>query len=257
MNIYLAAFLFAFIILLYWVISEFFSILFRFTGLPAEKARFQVISLLTGCGFTTRESEMFLSSRPRRRMARITMLFGYVFNITIVSALVNIFFSLKVSQVGGYFGTLLILLAALAIILVFMRVPAVHAWGDRILKRFADRVIGGERANRVMLIDYIGQGSIAQVDLHVVPESLKDVPLSQTGLKQDHNILVMLVEAHGGKADPPTADTVFRAEDRLTVFGDYSTICRVFEARERFSDEDGETEEAPQKKTQRSRKLFE
>ena len=82
MNIYLAFSLFALIILGYWVISELFSLLFRFTGLPEEKARFQVISLLTGCGFTTHESELLLSTRSRRRLARLTMLFGYVFNLT-------------------------------------------------------------------------------------------------------------------------------------------------------------------------------
>ena len=49
MNIYLALLLFSFIILLYWVITELFTFFFRLTGLPAEKARFQVISLLTGC----------------------------------------------------------------------------------------------------------------------------------------------------------------------------------------------------------------
>ena len=84
MNIYLAFTLFSLIILLYWVISELFAVMFRFAGLPEEKARFQVTSLLTGCGFTTRESESILSTRARRRLARITMLFGYVFNITIV-----------------------------------------------------------------------------------------------------------------------------------------------------------------------------
>ena len=56
------------------------------TGLPDERARFQVMSLLTGCGFTTRESEAILSFRPRRRLALMTMIFGYAFNITIVSA---------------------------------------------------------------------------------------------------------------------------------------------------------------------------
>ena len=84
MNIYVSIALFILIIMLYMVISELFTILFRFTGLPDEKARFQVLSLLTGCGFTTRESEMVLSTRSRRRLARIMMLFGYVFNITIV-----------------------------------------------------------------------------------------------------------------------------------------------------------------------------
>ena len=76
MNIYLALTLFSLIILIYWVISELFTMLFRFTGVPDEKARFQVISLLTGCGYTTHESELFLSSKARRRLARVIMLFG-------------------------------------------------------------------------------------------------------------------------------------------------------------------------------------
>ena len=76
MNVYMALSLFSLMILLYWVITELFAILFRFTGLPDEKARFQVISLLTGTGFTTKESEIILSSRRRRRLARATMLFG-------------------------------------------------------------------------------------------------------------------------------------------------------------------------------------
>ena len=67
MNLYVALSLFSVIILIYLVITELFTILFRFTGLPDERARFQVISLLTGCGYTTRESEMILSNRRRRR----------------------------------------------------------------------------------------------------------------------------------------------------------------------------------------------
>ena len=60
MSIYAATSLFSMTILIYWVITELFTMLFRFTGLPDERARFQVISLLTGCGYTTKESEMFL-----------------------------------------------------------------------------------------------------------------------------------------------------------------------------------------------------
>ena len=60
MNIYMELALFALIILIYWIITELFTILFRFTGLPGEKAQFQVISLLTGCGYTTRESERLM-----------------------------------------------------------------------------------------------------------------------------------------------------------------------------------------------------
>ena len=236
MNIYMAFSLFSLMILLYWVITELFTIFFRFTGLPDEKARFQVISLLTGCGFTTRESEMILSNRPRRRLARITMLFGYVFNITIVSAFVNVFFSLKAAQVGNYLPVVLIPLGAVAIIFVFIRFPAVRALADRQLERLVDHMIRGEAGNTVMPLDYIGKDSIALVTLNYIPEEYQGVPLSKTGLRAETGILVMLVETKGGKAAPAGADTVFHIGDKLTVFGDYATICQSFHARERFAE---------------------
>ncbi len=237
MNIYLAFSLFALIILGYWVISELFAMLFRFTGLPNEKARFQVISLLTGCGFTTHESELLLSTRSRRRLARITMLFGYVFNITIVSAFINVFFSLKVSELAADLVSSIIPLLAILFILAFMRVPAVRAWGDRLIEKLAGRIVHKDVANSIWLMDYIGQETIAQVTLNRVPRELQNKPLSASGLKADHNILVMLAEPKGGKAEPATASTVFRSGDKLTVFGDYATISKVFHARERFSEQ--------------------
>ena len=214
MNITLALLLFSFIILLYWVITELFTFFFRLTGLPAEKARFQVISLLTGTGFTTRESEFIMSSRRRRRLARITMLFGYVFNVTIVSAFINVFLSMKVIQVEGQFFGFLIPLGTVALIFVFMRVPKVHAWGDN-----------------------IGNGSIAQVTLRHIPEEYRGLTLAETRLRAETGILVMLVEHQGGRTMAAHADTVFEPGDKLTVFGDYQEVCRTFHAREHFADD--------------------
>ena len=237
MNLYVALSLFSVIILIYLVITEMFTILFRFTGLPDERARFQVISLLTGCGFTTRESEMILSNRRRRRLARITMLFGYVFNITIVSALVNVFLSLKLTQIGDYYLGLLIPLAAIVLIFVFLRVPAVHAWGDGLLEKLVDRMIGRTASfNTVQALDYIGSETIALVTLNHIPDEYRGVPLAKLGLKADTGILVMLVEHSGEKPAAAGADTVFTPGDKLTVFGNYAVICKTFHARERFAD---------------------
>ena len=237
MNIYLAFSLFALVILGYWVISELFALLFRFTGLPDDKARFQVISLLTGCGFTTHESELLLSTRSRRRLARLTMLFGYVFNLTIVSAFINVFFSLKVSELAADLVSSLIPLLAITFIVLFMRVPSVRAWGERLIEKLAGHIIHKDIANTIWLMDYIGKETIAQVTLNEVPEELANKPLSESGLKAEHNILVMLVEPRGGQAEPVSAQTVFRPGDKLTVFGNYATISRVFHARERFSEQ--------------------
>ena len=238
MNIYAAFTLFSMIILIYWVITEFFTILFRFTGLPVEKARFQVISLLTGCGYTTKESEMFLSSRFRRRLARMTMLFGYVFNITIVSTFINVFLSLKLDEIDHVVPLVAIPLVVVLVILLFGRVPAVHAWTDRRLERIATRMMHPVNGNTVMPVDYIGKDAIAQVTLHTIPEEYQGVPLAKQGLREDTGIMVMLVESKNGKAVPAGPNTVFQLGDRLTVFGDYGTICRTFHARERFTEDE-------------------
>ena len=238
MNIYGAMLLFSFIILLYWVITELFTFFFRMTGLPAEKARFQVISLLTGTGFTTRESEIVLSSRRRRRLAKVTMLFGYVFNVTIVSTFINVFISMKTAQVQHEFIGLLIPLGTAALIFIFMRVPKVHAWGDNLIRKTADRIFNRkETFNAVMLIDNISTESIAQISLRHIPDEYRGVSLANTHLRADTGILVMLVERGGGKPIPAGADTVFEPGDKLTVFGDYKTICRTFHAREHFADD--------------------
>ena len=234
MNIYVSASIFSIIILIYWVMSEFFTMLFRFIGLPEEKARFQVTSLLTGVGFTTRESEMILSTKPRRRLARITMLFGYVFNISIVSALINMFLSLKTAQFTGKFIGFLIPLAVAALVVALMRLKPVRSFLDRTIASLAGSFVKRNAENSVLLIDHIGKGAIAQVDLKKVPESLSGVRLADSGLKEKHNILIMLVEHRGSKIEAPAAATEFVAGDRLTVFGDYKTICRVFHASERF-----------------------
>lgn len=237
MNLYLDLVLFSLIILVYWVMTELFTILFRFTGLPDEKARFQVISLLTGTGFTTRESELFLSTRPRRRLARITMLFGYVFNITIVTAFINVFLSLKLKQAEHFYIGMLIPLSVIAAIFIFMRVPGIRARGDDILRKFVDRLIGRtDSFNSVLLLEYIAGDSVALVTLNHIPEEYRGVPLSRTGLRSDTDILVLLVEHAGEKAVRADADTVFAPGDRLTVFGSYSEICKAFHAREHFAD---------------------
>ena len=235
MNIYVAASLFGILVLLYWIISEAFTVFFRLIGLPDEKARFQVVSLLTGCGFTTRESEMILTTRSRRRLARVTMLFGYIFNVTIVSALVNIFVSLKANELGNTVLSMLIPLMMVALVLVLSKTKRAKQWIDHLVEQAAGRISGAEDVNSILLIDHIGGASIAQVTLKTIPEYLKDIPLAQTGLKQEWNILVLLVEQKGKKASAALARTVFQPGDRLTVFGDYYQICTAFEARERFT----------------------
>ena len=235
MNLYVAFTLFSVVILVYLTISELFTMLFRFTGLPDEKARFQVTSLLTGCGYTTRESEAFLSSKARRRLARVTMLFGYVFNITIVSSIINVFLSFKESQVKDFLLGFLIPIVVFVAIILLVRIPKFRSWSENIMEKLAGRVLRVDALNHVFVMDYIDEESIARVTLNQVPEAFKGKTLAETELRSQYGILVMLIGRPGSKAVPASADTTFSDGDKITVFGKYDTICEVFEAKEVFS----------------------
>ena len=79
MEINMAILVFFLLLLIYTLMSEAFTVMFRLTGMNTEKARFQVISMLTNSGFTTNESELILKDPLRRKLALLTMLFGYAF----------------------------------------------------------------------------------------------------------------------------------------------------------------------------------
>ena len=154
---------------------------------------------------------------------------------TIVSAFINILFSLKTAQAENTLLAAQIPLGAVAVIFIFMRFPLIRAWGDRMLECFANRLLKNDASNSVILLDYIGRGTIALVTLNSIPTGKQNIPLSEMGLRAETGISVMLIERKWKEAEPAGPDTVFLEGDKLTVFGDYTTICKVFQAKERFS----------------------
>ena len=234
MNLFLASILFSAIVLIYWIILEMFTVMFRITGLPDDKARFQVLSILTGAGYTTKESESFVSSKMCRKLAQVTMLFGYVFNVSIVSALVNVFFSMKEAQVDTFFVGIVVPLMIAALVILLIRTRFVRKRIDRAFSRIAGKIMKQDKVNTVLLMDYIGHYSIANVILKEVPQPLVGKSLAESRLKQEHGIQVLLVERDGIKIERAKADTVFLPGDRLTAFGTYREISHVFQAEERF-----------------------
>src|SRR3954447_3505547 len=82
-----------FFLLVYFIIItaviEIYVVLFRLTGLKLEISRFQVISLMTGTGFTTGESELILGHPVRRKLATFLILFGAFSLAVIISSISN------------------------------------------------------------------------------------------------------------------------------------------------------------------------
>ena len=221
--------LFVLFIIIYIIISDIITVFFRLTGLTEEKARFQVVSLLTNSGFTTRESESVVSSRIRRRLARATMLFGYIFTITIVSTTVNFFMSLSKNEIES---VLFILPIVLTLALCFHYIHRSHFFKtmfDSWIERLGNRIMFGIYSNPVVLVEDYGDMVVAQIYLHQVPHVLEGVPLSESVLMSKYNIMVMMVKNKNGEALQANADTVLKSEDIIMVLGKRKNVREVFE----------------------------
>ena len=150
--------------------------------------------------------------------------------------MINVFVSMKVTQIVASVTGLLIPVTMVAVILILSKVRSVRVFMDRKIEALTGRLSGSASANKVLFIDQVGDGCIAQVTLNTVPDMLYEKTLGESGLRRTYNLLILLVEHRHTKPEPPLASTVFQSGDRLTVFGKYEEICRAFEAREYFTD---------------------
>lgn len=221
--------LFVVFVVIYSIIIEIFTVLFRLTGLTREKAKTQVISMLTNSGFTTTESEIILNSRKRRKLAQLTMLSGYSFTVIIVSVLVNIFLTLNRNEVKDMVAVVFILAAVLTGLFLFMRIKVIRNKFDLFIEKIGNKVMFGKKSNLVVLIDNYNERAMAEIYLDFVPAILDDIPLYASGLKEKQDIQILLLKRNGKAAGTVDGDTVLITKDIIVVFGNYKNIRTIFE----------------------------
>lgn len=229
MDILSSFILFAVFIIAYIAIVEIFTVLFRLTGLTEEKAKMQVISMLTTSGFTTAESEIVVSSKRRRRLTRITILFGYSFNVIIVSIIVNVFMALNRAEIYNLFYAGIIMVLLFITLFLLTRIKWVKRNFDQLIEKMGNRLLFGKGSNAVVLLDTYSDKVIAEIILENIPDFLEGARLDKSHLKEQYNIQVLLVKRDDKMLGHVSGDTILQKNDVLVVFGSYKSIRSVFE----------------------------
>ncbi len=227
MSLSLAISLFFIVTVFYIMIIDVFTMLFRITGLTEEKARFQVISLLTNSGYSTKESEIVVGVLPRRRLARTVMLFGYVFGITIVSVFVNMMISLPNYEKEEVWPVLIVVCALFIIFLLVKRIPRVKALFSSRMEAWGRKWIYGKLDNAVVLLDQFPKGVIASVMLNKPPIEIENKPVGEIGLREKYGIRLIFIKRGEEMLTEVTDDMVVQRDDTLVVFGPVKQIRQV------------------------------
>lgn len=220
---------FVLLIIFYILIADVITIFFRLTGMTEERARFQVISLLTNSGFTTQESEAVVTTKIRRQLAKATMLFGYAFTVTILSTTVNVFVTMNDTELNAVLVALPVLLGVLAAFYFMRKSVFLKSRFDRWIEQIGSQIMFGKKANQVILVEEYGSMVVAHIYLHTVPQRLKDRTLADSGIMSDHHLMVMMVKSTDEDARQANGNTILRPKDTIMVLGDRKTIREVFE----------------------------
>jgi len=228
MGIEVSITLFFIVAVLYIVIIDIFTIFFRITGMSREKAKFQVISLLTNSGYTTKESEAVTEVWSRRKMAQMVMLFGYIFSITILSAFINLVFSLPSYAAHEVLPALLVVCSIFIAFIVIKNIPAVKDFFSIKLEGWGKKLIRGVHGNRLVYLDEFKKGALVKVEIKEVPEALAAKTLGEAGLWEKQGIYILFIEDRYEVRVEAKKDTVLENGYSLVAFGPFKNIKKTF-----------------------------
>lgn len=204
-----------FIIILILII-EIITVLFSLAGLPTDKARFQVISLLTGSGFTTKESELIMQHSSTRKLAQVIMIIGYVGFVTGISFLINI---MRTSlSVPGIIGIIIFFICAVFI----LKNRYVVENFDSLIKRI---ILGGaKKVPKSDIYELINNKGYGLYKIFVNKDSaIAGKPLKENNLKEN-GIQVLNIDRGSELINSPDGNEIIQNGDTLLVYGKTESI---------------------------------
>lgn len=207
------------ILLILIFVVEFFSIALKLTGLDIDKARFQVISIITNTGFTTIESELISQHPTRRKIAQILMLLSYVGYAALIGLVVNI--------VQSKYEIIYIILAVITIILgvlfIIRNKPLLHKLERNIEKILIKKMTSNKKYRTVEeVLKLNDEFGVAEFMIEE-GSKLADLTLMESDLT-DKYIQVLNVDRGSHIIHFPKRDLVFKIGDKITVYGNLDNI---------------------------------
>lgn len=207
---------------IFLLIIDIFAVMFRLTGMSIEKARFQVISLLTSTGFTTKESELITQHPTRRKLASLFMVISYISTLTFISLLVNVLTNSIINT-----KTMVHLVILILIIIFFLKSSLLD-----VIENIIEYIVKKTKLWNIFNAKYInfitkhkGYG-ICEVYISqnsdLIGVSIKECKLTKIEIK------ILSIDQGDEFISFPIPDYQFKGNDKLTVYGNIQNIRKRF-----------------------------
>lgn len=224
-NLLAAMVVFNILVFIYQIIIEVFSAIFSIEGIQIDKAKFQIISIITGTGFTTHESELMLVTKRRRKLTQIMILFSYIFNISIVTTIVNVFISSGDTNIWEVEMGIALTIMNFILLLILNKASKVRNAFDNFVKKIAIKV-RKKRANPISIYDYYGDKIIAEVTLVKINQKISNANI--VNLKEKYNVDLLAIRRGENTISDISKINMIQENDILLVFGEPKRIKNLF-----------------------------
>ena len=233
----MSIFLFVAAIIIAYFIVKIGAAAFELTGLDPDQAYFQSLSAFTGTGFTTREAELIVIHKQRRRIASILMILGNVGFVTLIATLVNtinpnaptkVFIPILNEHIPPFLATYVNLGLVLIILFIIYKIFQSSRLSNILIGKVQQQMLDKKFIQRASFEEFFlnaeGYG-ISQIEI-TGKNPLLGKKLAESGLRE-HDILVLSVERKKENIINPPAGLKFDVGDRLTCFGKLDNIRKV------------------------------
>jgi hypothetical protein len=204
---------------------EIFSAIFRLEGVQIDKAKFQIISILTGTGFTTNESELMLASKRRRKITQIMILFSYIFNISIVSTIVNLFISTNDTSINEFLIGIILTIFNIILLIGLNKSTRIRRVFDNMILKIEKRK-KRKKINQISIYDYYGNKVIAEVNITDLHDKIINLNIEK--IKELYDIQILVIKRGSNIISEIDNNFKIQEKDILLVFGNYKNIKRLF-----------------------------
>lgn len=184
--------------------------------------------MLTTCGFTTAESELIASSKKRRKLAFITILFGYVFTVTMVSIVIN--FLIQLNKKNGTEHLLRELFTIIFFIFFWyflFKIKPLKKRFNSFVSKIGMKIMFKNHDNPIFVLGFFKTGAIADITITKLPDELVNTPLKDSGIRSNYGLHILTVFREN---EPINIDgnTILKENDNVIIFRNLKKIKSLF-----------------------------
>ncbi len=209
-------------IFIFMLSIELFTAIFQIGGLSRQKARFQVLSLLTNSGFKTKESELITNDNFKRRITVFIMVYTYVSLLVFISSVVY------VSVKGSPLTLFVYVIAEIIVFYNIFTMVTVKKVIYNLVYWFANKHLLEKDANTLKVLEEYNNKVLATINIHSLADDINDVEIQTLEQLSTLEIQVLCIERQNVIINTVLPTQKLNVGDKVTVYGDLINIQFLF-----------------------------